>query len=108
MKNPITQIVKAVALRGTKRSPQWPEVRKHWLADHGFCRGCGGILNLEVHHKEPFHDDPARELDPTNYITLCEKLGTECHLHIGHLDNWKNFNPNVETAAPYTAPRLSV
>jgi len=84
---------------GSPRSGQWPRVRREWLATHPKCAACGGTENVEVHHKRPFHLAPALELDPLNFITLCEKSGKEHHLHVGHLGNWQNFNPNVESDA---------
>lgn len=86
---------------GHPRSPEWHKVEKEHLAVEGWCRYCGATTALQVHHVEPFHLDPAKELDPTNLITLCENShdGVECHLHIGHLGNWKNFNPAVRTVA---------
>jgi len=79
------------------RSNHWPTVRKHYLEKFPTCAACGGKLNIEVHHMQPFHLHPELELDETNFITLCEtpKEGDHCHLHFGHLGNWKNFNPNV-------------
>lgn len=78
-----------------KRSPQWPATRRHWLAAHPACAACGTKASPEVHHKRPFHLFPALELDPTNFITLCECGPYECHLKTGHLGNWKNFNAAV-------------
>ena len=79
------------------RSPEWEKARNEHLIKEPACRGCGSRINLEVHHKEPFHLDPAKELDPSNFITLCEcdKNGMNCHLLLGHLGDFKAFNPNV-------------
>lgn len=104
MKNPITQLVKAVTLRNTKRSDKWPTARKHHLESQPFCKYCGGVANLEVHHIDPFHLDPEQELDQTNLITLCEAIGKQCHLRHGHLGNWKSFNPNIVKEAVCTEP----
>lgn len=86
---------------GHARSPEWHRVEQEHLAKEPFCRYCGGTKLLQVHHVSPFHLDPQRELDPSNLITLCEdyKDGVECHLHIGHLGNWKTFNPHVRDVA---------
>ena len=83
---------------GAKRSDKWPTVEKHFREAHPTCAACGGNKNLNVHHCMPFHLDPAKELDPTNLITLCmgEK---ECHLHIGHGGSFKQYNPNVREDA---------
>jgi hypothetical protein len=83
----------------TKRSTQWPKARKEWLKDHPACAACGHTLMVQVHHKKPFHIYRELELDQTNFITLCECSPSNHHLHIGHLGDWKNFNPNVEQDA---------
>lgn len=92
-------VVKHVVDRITgKRSGAWPTARKHFLEDNDTCAACGGKSLLNVHHKEPFHLDPALELDPKNLITLCMgKL--ECHLMLGHGDDFKAYNPSVEKHA---------
>lgn len=47
---------------------------------------------------EPYHLDPARELDPANLISLC--MGDrECHLMIGHGDDFKAYDPSVRKHA---------
>ena len=80
-----------------KRSSKWPTARAAHLKDHGTCAVCNGTKNLEVHHIKPFHVDPSLELDPTNFITLCEsgKNGINCHLLVGHLGNFKSVNLDV-------------
>ncbi len=55
-----------------KRSGHWPTVRKDYLKDHPNCAVCSGNKKCEVHHKKPFHTHPELELEPTNFITLCE------------------------------------
>ena len=79
------------------RSDKWPEVRKTYLSNHGSCAACGGDVKLEVHHMRPFHLHPELELDPTNFLTLCESgnNGINCHLGVGHLGDFKSFNVNV-------------
>lgn len=76
-----------------KRSGKWPTVEKHFLEEHPTCEGCGSNERLNAHHVLPFHLYANLELDPTNLITLCMSHN-ECHLHIGHGGNWKDFNPN--------------
>lgn len=79
----------------TKRSPHWPTVEKHFREAHPTCAACGGTERINIHHCKPFHLFPELELDPNNLITLCMgKL--ECHLKIGHLDDFKKFNGNVK------------
>ncbi|MBV8666753.1 MAG: HNH endonuclease [Burkholderiaceae bacterium] len=81
----------------SKRSNAWPAARKSHLAQHPTCAVCGGKANLEVHHIKPFHLHPDLELDPSNFVTLCEakKGGVNCHLFVGHLGNFRSFNVNV-------------
>lgn len=83
------------------RSSKWPAVRAAYLRGHPVCEACGAKSDLEVHHVTAFHDDPAKELDPTNFIVLCR----EDHLRLGHRcddghSNWgKCANPNVRADA---------
>lgn len=90
----------------TNRSSRWPTVRKAWLKDHSTCAACGGTYCLQVHHKEPFHLHPEKELDMKNFITLCECGPGDHHLNLGHLGNWKSFNPHVEADAAQFAKRV--
>lgn len=77
---------------GVVRSPQWPLVRSQWLDLHGECAACGQKDNLNVHHIVPFHIDPTKELDPTNFITLCtDGPGhANCHLLFGHSGSFRS------------------
>jgi hypothetical protein len=85
------------------RSTHWPAVRAAYLKEHPTCAVCGGKEKLEVHHRRPFHLHPELELDPTNFITLCEsdKNGCNCHLMFGHIGNFKSYNIAVESDANY-------
>lgn len=84
------------------RSPKWSELRAMWLSQQPICQGCGTEKNLQVHHIIPVHVDPSRELDSTNLITLCEQVRHDCHFHIGHLLNWKAYNPTcIENAKSF-------
>lgn len=74
------------------RSSQWNSVRKEHLKNQPECQACGRTKDVEVHHIEPFHINPSRELDPTNLITLCAK---SCHLVFGHLMDYKSWNTDV-------------
>lgn len=82
-----------------KRSPHWPACEKAHLKAQPTCQACGSGHSLQVHHMKPFHLYPALELDPTNLLTLCENSVLNCHLKIGHLDNWKNYNASVVSDA---------
>jgi 5-methylcytosine-specific restriction endonuclease McrA len=90
------------------RSSKWPEVRKKWLETNNSCAACGCKNNLQIHHCIPFHLDRSKELDPTNFITLCEgKGGREDHLMIGHLGNWKSINPDVRFQAAANLAKIN-
>lgn len=80
---------------GGPRSPQWPAVRARHLLAEPCCQACGRRTDLEVHHVEPFHVNPARELDPENLITLCRR----CHTLFGHLDDFRSWNKDVREDA---------
>ena len=43
----------------------------------------------------PFAKDASLELDPNNLISLCMDKGHDCHILIGHGDDFKAYNPNV-------------
>jgi len=92
------------------RSPQWHKVEKEHLAKKPACQWCGAKVELDengkpkkdvqpklqVHHIKPFHLHPELELDPSNFITLCEEGGyLNCHLFHGHNGDWKSFNDKV-------------
>ena len=82
------------------RSPEWSHVRGEWIKKHPTCAACGNDKKVQVHHKKPFHLYPELELDNKNFISLCEdKSRGNDHLHLGHLGNWENFNPNIEQDA---------
>jgi len=77
------------------RSPKWSKVRKNHIKKEPVCQACGTSNKLEVHHIEPYHVNPNRELDPDNLITLCKT----CHLVFGHLMDYKSWNKDVVTDA---------
>ncbi len=82
------------------RSPAWSKVKNAFLTAHPNCAACGGTLQLNVHHKFPFHyvvlcGRPDLELDPRNLITLCVLDDCEHHVLLGHLDDYESYNPKV-------------
>lgn len=84
--------------KNTNRSPQWPGVERKFRKTQSTCAACGCTTRIQVHHVKPFHMHPELELDPSNLISLC--MGpNECHLKIGHGDNFKDANPNVREDA---------
>jgi 5-methylcytosine-specific restriction endonuclease McrA len=80
---------------GTKRAGGWHTLQKKVIANVGKCEACPSKKKLEVHHVLPFHLNPERELDVTNLIVLCRR----CHQFLGHLDDWKAYNPFVRKDA---------
>lgn len=82
----------------SSRSSLWNTCRKNHLKIQPACAACGSYKKIQVHHIEPFHVNPARELDPTNMITLC----SNCHLVFGHLMDYSSWNSNIiQDAAVY-------
>ena len=76
------------------RSPKWPAARKQWLSVCPTCAACGSKASVEVHHVKPFHEHPELELDPNNFITLCDGPNS-CHRTWGHFYVWSKSNPTV-------------
>lgn len=76
------------------RSSKWASVRKAAIQLNPKCACCGSTNFLQVHHMQPFHLKPELELTPKNLIVLC--MGkNECHLLIGHGNNFKKYNPYI-------------
>jgi len=95
----IKDVLQGKASIRDKRSSKWPKVRAEHLKSNPMCAVCGGKVKLEVHHIVPFNEDPSKELDNDNLITLCEakKYGVTCHLFFGHLGKYTRSNSNVIT-----------
>jgi cytochrome c553 len=85
----------AIAVNASERSGQWRGVRDAYVAAHPTCEACGDKDAVQVHHVLPFHLWPEKELDPTNLITLCPR----CHIALGHLGDFRAFNPLVRQDA---------
>ena len=80
------------------RSSEWPKVRRAHLEANPTCAACGKKKLIQVHHVDPFHLDPKKELDPGNLISLC--MGKfECHVKIGHSGDFHGYNPLVRRHA---------
>jgi 5-methylcytosine-specific restriction enzyme A len=90
-------IMMSAVLRAVRRrSPRWPAVERAHLRREPVCQWCGGREHLQVHHVEPWHLAPARELDPTNLITLCMAGTMRCHYVRGHRGtSWLDFDPEI-------------
>lgn len=91
---------------GLKRSPKWPGVRAEHLKLHSLCAACGTKTDLEVHHQQPFHLHPEKELDLVNLITLCSTGGHNCHLVIGHSLDFTSYNAHVKEDAEKLRKRI--
>ena len=92
----------------TKRSDKWPALEHKFLSEHPTCAACGSSIKLQAHHCHPFHLDPALELDPNNLIALCMDPKFECHLKIGHGDDFRAYNPNVVVDAATVKTNISM
>ena len=60
------------------RSPHWHTVRKHYLEQHNKCAACGRTEHLQVHHIEPFHLHPDKELDINNMPPEWKSCEAQC------------------------------
>ncbi len=87
-------LVREHIIKASTRSAEWPKTRKLFLKSNPKCACCGSTALLQVHHLVPFHLHHELELDPKNLITLCMSKN-ECHLLVGHGDNFKKYNPYV-------------
>jgi hypothetical protein len=96
--NLASALVREHVSKRVARSDQWPSVRKAHLKANPVCAACGSSSFLQVHHIKPFHIEPNLELDPTNLITLCMSKN-ECHLTLGHGDDFKAYNPSIVSDA---------
>ena len=81
--------------KDAQRSSHWRAMRQAHMLLEPICQWCHGKLMLEVHHIIPFAQDPTRELDPENMITMCELPGLMCHLYQGHKGNWHLWDPRI-------------
>ena len=89
---------------GVPRSSKWPAWLKAFLKGK-VCIACGQREGLTGHHVVPYHEDPSRELDPTNVEPIC---GDRCHIVHGHFNDFSLSNPTVrEDCAAYRAKRMA-
>lgn len=81
---------------GASLNLSWQTCRRRYLKSCGaVCRCCGYRKKIEVHHMIPRHIDPTLTLIEGNLIALCK----HCHFHIGHMNNYKDYNLTVERAS---------
>lgn len=83
-----------------RRSPKWSTFRKNVLGKRPKCAACGRTEFVELHHIQPYHLRPELELDITNVVPLCEGIGAGCHLLLGHLGDYRSWNPDIATWLP--------
>jgi 5-methylcytosine-specific restriction protein A len=88
-------VMAAPATPQESRSPHWPAVQRAAVVAHPFCACCGGKMDLQVHHVQPFHVHAELELEPSNLIVLCRRD----HFFVGHLGDWKSWNSAVREDA---------
>ncbi len=95
-------MVSAELVVGATRSAQWQPLRTKVLTHYKECQACRGDESLEVHHIVPFQVAPERELVLGNLLVLCR----DCHYQLGHLRDWRSWNPTVvEDAGLYRVKR---
>lgn len=99
--------LKYVAELGLPRDPHWHRDSRLWLRGK-VCAATGWSVQLQVHHKRPFHLFPELEMDPDNWIALTECPAFEAHFEIGHFRNWKKWNPNVDADAAEHLAKMSL
>jgi hypothetical protein len=63
---------------------------------HGKCEITGWPV-VRIHHKKSVHTHPHLADDPTNFIAL--GFDVDLHQLIGHLDDFRDINPNVDADA---------
>lgn len=106
---------------GIERSPHWGTERAKFLKTSPYCAACKaptgwkkllhsgktllGLKPVQVHHQIPFHlcvnlGRPDLELDHRNLISLCE-AGEAHHLVLGHLNDFKSYNPHIAEHAKH-------
>lgn len=83
-----------VNILSAPRSGKWARIREEHLKIQNCCQICGGTDLLQVHHVEPFANNPENELNPKNLVTLCEGK-FRCHFIFGHLFSWRTYNPEI-------------
>jgi hypothetical protein len=88
------------------RSPHWEKVRHDYAVLHPTCAACGGAKMIQIHHCKPFHLHPELELDPSNFITLCENPERLCHHRIGHAWDWHAYVETVREDAAESLARV--
>lgn len=85
------------------RSPKWRAFRNAIVEAHPYCAMCGTKLELQVHHKVPYHIKPELELVESNCCVLCR----DCHFYWAHdpdgpdgpeTPSWSKYNLHIDEA----------
>jgi 5-methylcytosine-specific restriction endonuclease McrA len=83
---------------GASTTWSWQRCRSAFLKIVGKqCSCCSSTKRIEVHHILPRHIRPDLSVDMTNLIALCKG----CHLRIGHLGSYYQYNETVMDVAMY-------
>jgi 5-methylcytosine-specific restriction endonuclease McrA len=83
---------------GASLNWSWQRCRKAFLKVVGKqCACCSNKKTIEVHHILPRHIRPDLAVVPTNLIALCKA----CHLRIGHLGSYFQYNAEIMDVAMY-------
>ena len=94
-----------VVAAGVPRSSAWGPWVKRFVKGKT-CVCCGSKGPLTGHHKIPFHLRPDLEMVESNVAPVCD--GTDCHLVIGHLKDFRLYNPDFNAdAAAFLAKRMA-
>jgi hypothetical protein len=90
--------VKNIKDIGVKKWRRWRKLRRAIVDHYKCCAICGWKKKLEGHHVKPRHLYPELTLIWENVVILCR----DCHFHIAHWNNYKDYNPEIETIANMT------
>lgn len=86
------------AAKKKERPAAVTEAQHHYVKAHPACEACGCNVHVQGHHVVGYRDSAELAADPSNFISLC--MGpSECHLLIGHGDDFHFNNPNVRADA---------
>lgn len=101
------QSIEQSKTHGAPRSDRWPEVRSEFLKGNKSCAACGSSKDVQVHHVVAFHTHPELELDPSNFMPLCEGMERNCHRFVGHLDDFRSINERSREDAAEWSERIA-
>ena len=81
---------------GASFNGSWQRCRRAFLKQVGKkCVCCNSKKKIEVHHILPRHIRPDLALDVRNLIALCGGGNAGCHLRLGHLGSYFNYNETI-------------